>query len=112
MPAIARSFEHQSMKAAAVAFTDISRRPASVHWLHAHLDVPIASDLVLVCEALGDLQERRHKADYDIGASFTRTQADSAVSVASQAHSLWSSHRSTHNAHVFILLAAKLLRTR
>jgi len=35
----------------------------------------VESALVLVCEALVNLQEKRHTADYDLGTAFTRDEA-------------------------------------
>jgi hypothetical protein len=34
-PTIARSFEHQAVRAAAAAFGELSRRPSAQHWLRA-----------------------------------------------------------------------------
>lgn len=111
-PAVARSFEHQAVRAAAQALGDVSRKPAANHWFRPYLDDPISPDLSFICDSLVELQEQRHRADYDIGASFTRIEASGTVSIARRAHSLWPQQRTTHNAHAFVLASAKLLRSR
>jgi hypothetical protein len=110
--AVARSFEHQALRAAATALGDVSRRPTGTHWFRPHVNDPISPDLTFICDAFVDLQEQRHRADYDTGASFTRMEASGVVVMARRAHSLWPPQRSTHNAHAFILASAKLLRAR
>ena len=112
LPSVARSFDHQAVRAAAAALGDISRKPTQAHWLRVHVDAPISPELTLVCDAFVDLQEQRNKADYDVGASFTRLEANGFVNLARNAHSLWPSQRGTHNAHALILVSAKLLRAR
>ena len=112
LPAVARSFEHQVVRAAAAALGDLSRKPAQTHWLRAHVDDPISPELTLVCDAFVELQEQRNKADYDVGANFTRLEANGFVNLARRAHSIWPLQRNTHNAQTFILASAKLLRAR
>lgn len=110
--AVARSFEHQGVRAAAEALGAVTRNPTGRHWFRPHVNDPISPDLMLICNTLVELQELRHKADYDTGTSFARTDANGAVGMARHAHLLWSQQRNTHNAHAFILASAKLLRTR
>jgi hypothetical protein len=111
-PSVARSFEHQALRAAATALGDVSRKPTGAHWFRPHLNDPISPDLAFICDAFVDLQERRHKADYDTDTAFTRLQVKGSVNLARRAHSLWPPQRNTHNAHAFILASAKLLRAR
>jgi hypothetical protein len=68
--------------------------------------------LSAICEAIADLQEQRHRADYETAASFTRIDATGFVALARHAHALWPSQRTTHNAQAFMLASAKLLRAR
>jgi hypothetical protein len=110
--AVARSFEHQTLRAAAAALGDVSRKPTGAHWFRSHLHDPISPDLTFVCDAFIDLQGRRHSADYDTDAAFTRLQAEGVVNIARRVHSVWSQQRNTHNAHALILASAKLLRPR
>ena len=111
-PAVARSFEHQAVRAAAEAVGAVSRKPTGAHWFRPHLNDPISPELSFICDMFIDLQERRHKADYDTGATFTRLQAGGAVGLARHTQLLWPQQRNTHNAHAFILASAKLLRAR
>jgi len=111
-PAVARSFEHQAVRAAAEAIGAISRSPNSNHWVRSHLNDPISADLTSICDTFVDLQKHRHKADYDIGIKFTRLQTNDVVSSAHLAHALWRRERNSHNAHVFMLAGARLLGSR
>jgi hypothetical protein len=110
--AVARSFEHQALRAAAASLGDVSRKPAAAHWFRPHVRDPISQDLTFICDAFVDLQGRRHRADYDTDATFTRLQTEGIVNIARRAHALWPQQRNTHNAHALILAAAKLLRPR
>jgi hypothetical protein len=110
--AVARSFEHQAVRAAAEALGAVSRKPTAAHWFRPHVTDPISPDLSFICDTFVDLQERRHKADYDMGTTFTRLQASGVVNIARRAHLLWPQQRNTHNAHAVMLAAAKLLRAR
>jgi hypothetical protein len=109
--AIARSFDHQAVRAAASAMVQLSRTDAA-HWLRTHVADPMSKDLTFVCDVFLELQEQRHRADYDVGASFFRFDANAAVSSALNAHGLWRAVRGSPNAQAFMLVAAKLLRTR
>jgi hypothetical protein len=100
------------MKAAAEAVSSVARNPQKSHWMRPHLNLPVSTDLLAVCETFVDLQEQRHRADYDTSVSFTRVQTNGIVSVALNAHSLWRRERTSHNAKVFMLSGAKLLRSR
>ncbi|HEY0993721.1 MAG TPA: hypothetical protein VGD80_41990 [Kofleriaceae bacterium] len=110
--AIARSFDHQAMRAAAEALGAVARKPTATHWFRPHLHDPIAQDLMVVCDTIVELQEQRHKADYDTGLTFTRLQSNGAVSLAIRAHAVWPRERNTQNARAFMLAAAKLIRSR
>jgi hypothetical protein len=110
--AVARSFEHQALRAAASALGDVSRKPTGPHWFRPYVHDPISPDLSFICDVFVDLQGRRHRADYDTDATFTRLQAEGVVYIARRAHSLWPQQRNTHNAHALILASAKLLRSR
>jgi hypothetical protein len=109
--AVARSFDHQAIRLAAEAVGMFARNPRG-HWLKSYLHEPISPDLLLICDTLVALQEQRHKADYDIGSTFTRVQVATAVSLAIRAHVVWPRERGTQNARVFMLAAAKLIRVR
>lgn len=111
-PAVARTFEHSAVKSAAEAVGAVARRPQNNHWFRPYLNDPISPDLVAVCDTFVDLQEQRHRADYDTSVAFTRGQTNGIVSVTLVAHTLWRRERNTHNARAFMLACAKLLRSR
>ncbi|HWO20058.1 MAG TPA: hypothetical protein VNO30_14830 [Kofleriaceae bacterium] len=111
-PVVARSFEHKVIRKAAAAIGDVARRPSSNHWMQPLLDVPISAELVEVCDTFVNLQEHRHRADYDGTMRFTRVQTNGLVSDAFWAHTRWRTERTSHNARVFVLASAQLLGSR
>lgn len=64
----------------------------------------------LVCSSFQLLQERRHSADYDTSATFTRVQAEASAGLAEDAFAAWQLIRSDDEANVF--LAALLFGAR
>jgi uncharacterized protein (UPF0332 family) len=111
-PVVARSFEHKNVRMAAVAVGDVARRPHGNHWMLPLLNSPISIDLVEVCDAFVNLQEHRHRADYDSTMRFTRVQTNGLVSDAFWAHARWRAERNSHNARAFMLASARLLGPR
>lgn len=109
---IARAFDHAAMRAAADAVSQVSRNPKGKHWFRGYLADPVHEELVAVCATLVDLQEQRHRADYDTSSVFTRWETNVLVSSARVAHLHWHRQRSTPNARAFTLACAKLLRAR
>ena len=100
------------MRSAAEALGAVARKPTATHWFRPHVHDPISPDLTLVCDTLVELQEQRHRADYDIGLTFSRLQANGAVSLGIRTHAVWPRERNTQNARAFMLAAAKLIRPR
>jgi hypothetical protein len=111
-PMVVRSFDHRALRSAADALVQISASAQAKSKLRPHFDLPIAADLLTVCAAFGALQDKRHDADYNIDAKFTRGATMGLVGEAVGAHAAWLRVRSTHNAHAFVLLAANLLKER
>ena len=74
--------------------------------------LPVSDDLAKFCDRFVNLQEQRHRADYDTGQRFTRVDAATSVEQANLAHATWRGERDTHNARVFLLASARLLGTR
>ena len=68
--AIARGFDHGTMKEACRSFSAANLPPAISRRLPAPLVVP--PDLRNVARAFVELQEQRHAADYDLSQRFTR----------------------------------------
>lgn len=118
-PQVARVFQHGDLKAVAKRIILISaahtqqRQPGQQEkWLLQLLEMPIETDLLRVCYAFVNLQELRHKADYDLSFWITRREAATAVSQARAAHVSWKAIRHNHNAEIFLLAAAKVLVSR
>src|SRR5262249_37854915 len=107
---VARTFEHKDIRSAAKAITELhsGRSP----WLSVHVHPPVSTGLASVCDAFVELQDRRHEADYDLAATFTRGIVNGRLSLAAAAHVQWVRERRSHNARVFMLAAAGLLAKR
>lgn len=110
--AVARSFDHKTLRSAAVAVGEAFRGPSGSQGLRGFLRLPVARELAKVCDTFVNLQEQRHRADYDIAQRFTRAEANGLVSDALDAHTEWRRERNTHNATVLVLASAKLIGTR
>jgi uncharacterized protein (UPF0332 family) len=65
------------------------------------LSFPLQSDLIVVMTVLTELQEERHKADYDMTLSWNRQDVLALVQSAREAFAAWARVRSTPNAAVF-----------
>lgn len=84
---IARLFEHGKMKSLCRGIGELpqlvqkaaGKRPAWVDSFVAVLGSPIPSELVRLAEVFGELQESRHRADYDRSAGITLQDARSAI---------------------------------
>lgn len=92
-----RIFAHGEMKGACKAI--VARRPLPVFG-----NVVFPSDLALVAETFIDLQEARHRADYDVTATFTRHDTRRAVARARDAFDAWRRVRKTEEAYLFLIL--------
>ncbi len=99
----ARCFEHGSMKSACQEF--IKATPKDVFkpmWAKLDLDkdkrqrAPLAARLTDVAETFARLQIERHRADYDLGNSFTRVEVESLVEQVEQATQNWRDVKSGH----------------
>lgn len=74
----------------------------------ALITAPLEPNLASVAEAFVELLEARHRADYDMSATFIRPEALLLIDVAQKAFTSWRGVRATPNATVF--LAALLLQ--
>ena len=110
--AVARSIDHKDVRKAAAALLAAARNPQPNQKIVALLVRPLEPALVDFCSAFVDLQDRRHEADYDVTAVFTRSQVLSFLSVVQAAHAAWKEERATDNAAAFLLAAAGMLSDR
>jgi uncharacterized protein (UPF0332 family) len=99
---VERSFSHREMKQACVAF---NHKPL-VEPLRALLDKPLSDELRRIAVAFIDLQEERHKADYDTGIVFSRPATLAILEKADEVFASWRAVESTDEATVFLAALA------
>lgn len=95
---VQRAMVHGTMKAAARAF-ESGNLP---DYLRTLATDPLPARISTVARAFVQLQEERHKADYDVADRFDRARAQSAVALAAQLFTDWNTVRNTEDAHVFL----------
>ena len=105
---IMRSFEHATMKTvcsnyAKATLTSMSSSKMSPSKLDSLLTFPIANDLKTVADAFVELQEQRHRADYDASAKFDRIEVSALVKSAQEAFLCWATIKSQKNTKVFMI---------
>jgi hypothetical protein len=99
--AAARAFQHGDMRRACTRFRSsvLGRPPGAAR--SGSPNVP--SEVRSLAEAFVVTQEERHKADYDTGARFTRSQALALVQRAREDMNAWMRARNTPVAERFLL---------
>lgn len=103
---VARTFAHADMKTICKQFSDGKLPP----YLVELLQLPIQDDLRFAAKAFVDLQEARHRADYDMSHDLARASAGALVRLGEDTFAAWARVRKSANATVF--LTALLLGTR
>ena len=96
---LARAFGHAAMRQVAQQFSDDNVSPKLSPALGGQALQP---ELVRVAGALVELQEARHKADYDTARRFTRREVLDLVSQAEQAFADWAHVRGSIQADTFL----------
>ena len=96
---LARAFGHAVMKQVAQHFSKNEVRAKLAPGLNGR---PLQPELVRVASAFVDLQEARHKADYDTARRFTRREVRDLVSQAEQAFADWHGVRGSIQADTFL----------
>lgn len=92
---------HAAVARASKWFT-VPNPPPSVQRMRMGGSTPL-TDLVIVCQALVDLQEERHRADYDLFSPFTRADALRLVVKAEQAIRSLRGIKQTDDLAIFLL---------
>lgn len=95
---VQRSLVHGTMKAAAKSFESGSL-PDYIRNLASR---PIPRQIPSIAHAFVQLQEERHKADYDVSDRFDRARAQSATAIAVQLFADWEQVRNSDDARVFL----------
>ena len=101
---VQRAFVHGQMKDVCKTF-GAGNAPNGIHHL---ITLPLQTELKSISLAFVDLQEKRHKADYDLTYVPIRLDVLQAVQSAEQAFNDWNTVKKSHNASVF--LASLLLQ--
>lgn len=95
---VQRALEHGEMKQAAQSFED-KKLPDHIKVL---LSAPLSVELKAVARSFVQLQELRHKADYDVTAKFDRITVQGQIKLAEQLFQDWSQIHGTKEAKVFL----------
>ena len=107
---VQRAFPHGQIKSACKDFVAadaaLKKSPARETSLPDALEsliaFPLDASLIFVLGAFIELQEARHKADYDLTEQWNRLEALTKVDLASRAFAAWAAVRRTPNAVVFM----------
>lgn len=105
-----RTFSHGVMKTAAKAFAGGNLAPT----IAQHFPGPISAGLSTVATTFIDLQDARHRADYDLSYRFTRQEVLDLIQAVDDAVQCWEQIRKQPDAKTFLvmLLSYESLRKR
>ena len=95
---IARAFTHTEMKQVCRAISE-GHRSAVLEDLHP---AGFSPELRLVATTFVRLQDERHRADYDLSATYTRLEALDILVLARNGFAAWSKTRGTEETNVFL----------
>lgn len=95
---IGRAFTHGDMKQVCRSIMD--RRPSQI--LVDLVPAGFSGDLEFVARCFVELQEARHKADYDIASTQSRTETLELVRQVRDAFAAWETMRNLDEANVFL----------
>jgi len=95
---VQRALVHGTMKAAARSF-ETGNLP---DYIRSLVSDPLPPRITAIAHAFVQLQEERHKADYDVADRFDRARAQNAVALAAQLFSDWNAIRTSDDARVFL----------
>jgi uncharacterized protein (UPF0332 family) len=102
---LSRSYNHGEMLKVSKMFAK-GNVPKKLHPLYATFNnatrKPIFDRIMSIAQAFVDLQEARHKADYDLRKSYTRQEAEQLVKLAEQAFLDWREVRSDDLARIYV----------
>lgn len=94
---LGRVFDHRDMKAA-------SKAVVSGLFKGSFSSLVAPPELKKVAQAFLDLQDARHRADYDLSAPFWKTEATRLIEQAESAFDLWKKVRRNRVAKTYLLL--------
>jgi hypothetical protein len=98
---VGRAFAHAEMKQVCQQFQGghVGALSAAVQAL---MNGPMEPELAMIAEAFVELQEARHKADYDTTEVFSRADVLSAIDLATQSFAAWKAVNGKPNANAFL----------
>lgn len=107
---VQRAFPHGQIKSACKDFVAadaaLKRSPAREtnvpDALESMIAFPLGAEFIFVLGAFIELQEARHKADYDLTEQWNRLEALTKVDLAARAFTKWAAVRRSPNAVVFM----------
>ncbi|MGD0183730.1 MAG: hypothetical protein ABSC25_00590 [Roseiarcus sp.] len=105
---VQRAFQHGLMKTTCKDFVQANtaimnnKQSALPTAVETMLAFPFDADLITVLTAFVDLQESRHKADYDLTEQWNRLDALNKILMVREAFAAWSNIRKTPNVAVFM----------
>jgi uncharacterized protein (UPF0332 family) len=95
---VQRALTHETMRQATAAFSG-GKLPSHVETL---ICTPLEGEVVEISRIFVQLQEFRHKADYDTSERFNKQMVQNLVKDAETLFDLWRQIREIDNAHVFL----------
>ncbi len=93
-----RAFVHADMLDVAKAFAAGNLGPR-----YPHGSWQLSSSIKKIAAAFRDLQDARHRADYDVSIDITEEEVVLAITFATTAHALWYQERNTEAAQLFLV---------
>lgn len=96
---VRRVFEHGSMKAVCKAWSGKGQFAKQTLALVQH---PIEPELSMIAETFIELQEARHRADYDFSLRLTKVEVRQHINDVQAAFHDWEAVRDTSNAAIFL----------
>jgi hypothetical protein len=98
---VGRTFDHSTMKKACKAFANgVGGLPPS---LQVCMQPPLSTDILDFCKNFVQLQEARHRADYDLSSRMSRSEAVKAVGEAGRSLTACRNSARQQNALAFYL---------
>ena len=105
---LSRWFDHSKMAKACKKIIDLEPSSA-VYAPFARSIQSQINDLLVVAKTFKELQEHRHRADYDLRARYTRAQALKSITDADEAMRAWNRIKNAPDRRVMRLVAVMLL---
>jgi uncharacterized protein (UPF0332 family) len=110
---LSRCFQHGRMVTACTKIVGLVKTPGSASSVYVPFAGSIrnqANDLQVVEKTFKNLQEHRHRADYDLGQRYTRAQALKSIADVEDAMRAWKRIKNADR-HIILLVSVMLLHS-